>query len=168
MSRKFKNADEVEECLDKIAKAVANRSRREYRHADQEWLPEWTGADVRITSDFAWRPANIIDGQDLVVRTQHAGVLTWLFMEIRDAFRGHLTKHNKHGFYGSLAQVAQKHLAANQPESDDPRPLLKVVLAEGFKWLSPLREDGQLPKQPGVITISESKEGVQKRINPAE
>jgi hypothetical protein len=45
---------------------------------EMEMIPEWRGADIRITSDFKtdFNEANYFD-HDLTVRTRHAGPATW-------------------------------------------------------------------------------------------
>jgi hypothetical protein len=135
-------------------------------HPQQAEIPEWVGADVHVTSDFAWEPKNLFDAHELLVRTRHAKPLTWLIFELRDAFEEWLDFRNKYGFYGSLAQAAQRHLAAHQPESDDPRPLLKDVLAVGFKCVEALRREGELPEDAGIIVHQQDAEGRQRRIDP--
>jgi hypothetical protein len=119
-------------------------------HPDQAVMPEWGGAGVCLTCDLTREPKDFPDGHHLLVRTRHARPLTWLFFELRDAFGGWLNAGNKEGFFGSLAQVALKHLAANQPESDDAKPLLKGVLAEAGRWQEMLAREGKLPAQPPI------------------
>ena len=84
-----------------------------WTHSEMERIPEWRGADIRITSDFeadlvplhrprpirSSRPAegmryapefnepNYFD-HDLTVRTRHAGPLTWFVFQMRDMFGG--------------------------------------------------------------------------------
>ena len=137
-------------------------------HPDQGLMPEWRGADVCLTSAFAREPNDFMDGHHLLVRTRHARPLTWLFLELRDAFGGWLDAGNKEGFFGSLAQVALKYLAANQPEPDDAKPLLKAVLAEACRWQEILRREGKLPAQPPHIIHSQEAEGRQTRVNPTD
>jgi len=134
-------------------------------HPEQAHMREWSGADVRITSDFIYEPLNFIEAHDLLVRTQHARLLTWLFLEVRDAFVHLLDASNKYGFFAVLAQSAVQHLAANQPEPDDPRPLLRIVIARAFDWLRILRDEGQIPANAEVIIHKRDTEGRQRRIN---
>jgi len=49
-----------------------------WTHPEMERIPEWRGADVRITSDFE-REFNELGyfDHDLTVRTRHAGPVTW-------------------------------------------------------------------------------------------
>jgi hypothetical protein len=52
-------------------------------------IPEWRGADIRITSDFKtdFNEANYFD-HDLTVRTRHAVPATWFVFQMRDLFSG--------------------------------------------------------------------------------
>jgi len=134
-------------------------------YREQDRIPEWRGADVRVTSDFDYEPKDFMEGHDLLVRTQHAKGLTWLIFELRDTFSGWIDAGNKYGFYGALAQAALSHLAANQPESDDARPLLNAVLVEAFRCLQMLREDGNLPPDVPIVCHQRDAEGRQQRIN---
>lgn len=156
---------QIEQQLIDIALRLGRAQAHEMVHPRQTEIPEWQGADVRITSDFSWEPKNFVEEHDLLVRTRHAPTLTWLFFELRDTFGDWLHAGNKYGFYGSLAQAAQKHLARHQPESGDPRPLLKDVLSGAFVWLQILRKTGNLPDQPGMILHSHDTEGRQYRTN---
>jgi hypothetical protein len=117
-------------------------------HPDQAVMPEWSEAGGRVTSDPATASRGPTAEDGWLVRTRHAAPLTWLFLQLRDAFGGWLEGDRKGGFYAALAQSAHRHLAANQPEPDDARPLLRVVLAEGLRWLEFLRKDGKLPSVP--------------------
>lgn len=42
------------------------------RHPFQANMLEWTGADVRITSDFTYEPDSFLEAHDILVRTHHA------------------------------------------------------------------------------------------------
>jgi hypothetical protein len=156
---------QIEQRLLDLALRLGRAQPQDMVHPRQNEIPEWRGADVRLTSDFTWEPGDFIEQHDLLVRTRHAQALTWLFFELRDTFSDWLDAGNKYGFFGSLALVAQKHLARHQPESADPRPLLKVVLAEGFHWHQILRQTGELPDQPEIILHSHDTEGRQYRAN---
>ena len=129
-------------------------------------MPEWSGADVRITSDFTHEPQKFIEAHELLVRTRHAESLTWLFLEVRDAFGHLLDASNKYGFYGALAQSASEHLAMHQPERDDPRPLLRATLTRAFEWLRTLRSDGELSANAKIVIHEQDAEGRQRRIDP--
>lgn len=156
---------QIEQRLLDLALRLGHGQPNELIHPRQAEIPEWTGADVRITSDFLWEPKGFADEHDLLVRTQHARPLTWLFFELRDAFEGHLDAGNKYGFYGALAQAALGHLARHQPESEDARPLLKSILGEAFQSLDVLRRDGSLPQQPAIVLHSKNREGHQFRAD---
>ena len=71
-----------------------------------ERIPEWRGADIRITSDFEkdFNDPNYFD-HDLTVRTSHARPATWFVFQMRDHFDGWLDYGNKYGFYELLAQA---------------------------------------------------------------
>ena len=49
-----------------------------WTHPEMERIPEWRGADIRITSDFEknYQEPGYFD-HDLKVRTRHAGSVTW-------------------------------------------------------------------------------------------
>jgi hypothetical protein len=77
---------------------------------------------------------------DLVVRTQHAAQLTWLFLELRDAFSYCLNFRNKYGFYGSLAQAALDHLAAHHRQVPRTRGYARSFLCAGAPSAAPERD----------------------------
>lgn len=158
--------DAIESRLITLGQRLGKHPASLLRHPDQDRMPEWTGADVRITSDFQFEPKNFMDAHDFLVRTRHAIPLTWLFLEVRDAFDGLLNASNKYGFYGSLAEVALEHLAAHQPEASDPGALLRAVLARAFDWLRMLKEDGEIPANAGIVIHTLDAEGRQRRIDP--
>jgi len=130
----------VESKLINLGEKIVSEPVSRLAHPQQAQLPEWRGADVQVTSNFANESSGFIEAQDLLVRTRHARALTWLIFELRDAFAGWLDYGNKYSFYGALAQAAVKHLAANQPESDDPKPLLNIVLTAASRYLKNLRQ----------------------------
>lgn len=157
--------DQVEDRLLSLGRRIDVHTTDALNHPGQEALPEWRGADVIVTSDFAWQPRHVSDEMDLVVRTRHARSLTWLFFELRDAFGPWLDATNKYGFFGALADAALKHLAANQPEENDARPLLRAVLSPGFEFLAILRKDSWLPPNATIILHSTDAEGRQLRVD---
>lgn len=161
----MRTAYQIEQQLLELALRIGRAQPDALVHSRQNEIPEWTGADVRLTSDFSWEPKTFADEHDLLVRTRHACPLTWLFFELRDAFDGHLDAGNKYGFYGSLGQAALNHLARHQPEADDFRPLLKCVLAEAFQGLDLLRRHGSLPDQSEIVVHAKDKEGRQSRTD---
>ena len=157
--------DAIESKLIKLGEMILTEPTERLAHRDQDQLPEWRGADVRVTSDFAFEPKDFMEGHNLLVRTQHAKALTWLIFELRDAFAGWLDYGNKCGFFGALAQAALNHLAAHQPESDDAKPLLRAVLAEAFQSWEALRQYGNLPPDAAVVFHQRDSEGRQSRTN---
>ena len=157
--------DRIESRLISIGQRIGAEDLAGLSHPSQVKIPEWTGADVRVTSDFSDEPNNLFDAHDLLIRTRNAGTLTWLFFEIRDAFADLLNFSNKYGFYGSLAQCASQHLAANQPEPVDPRPLLRSVLARAFEWLQIFRDTGEIPANAVFIFHTQDAGGRQRRID---
>ena len=154
----------IQSKLIQLEERIGSEPVHQFVHPQQNQIPEWCGADVRVTSDFVWEPANFVEAHDLLVRTRHAGALTWLLLELRDAFAGWLDAGNKYGFYGGLAEAALSHLAANQPEVDEAKPLLKAVLAQAFIGLQTLQEYGGLPSDLPIVIHQRDAEGRQSRI----
>jgi hypothetical protein len=157
--------DQIESQLIEVGRRVSRDPASSLHHPAQRDMPEWSGADVRITSDFIYEP-QFMESHDLFVRTQHAVPLTWLFLEVRDAFGDFLDASNKYGFYGSLGQAAMNQLAATQPEPDDPGQLLCSVLDRAFDWLHVLRDEGAIPPNSDIVIHSSDTEGRQIRIDP--
>lgn len=160
----FDSPDTIQDKLNQIGERISSEQIHQLVHPQQELIPEWLGADVRVTSDFVYEPKDFMEGHDLLVRTEHAKALTWLFLELRDALDGWLDFGNKYGFYGDLAQAALNYLAANQPESADAKPLLNAVLAEAFRCLQYLQEVGKLPTNDPIVCHQRDVEGRQYRI----
>lgn len=163
---KTSNLQRAERCVQTLATELNLRPLVLRIHPDQLSGPvEWRGADVRITSDFRPEAPKSFMDHDLIVRTQHAKVLSWLFLELRDAFEAFLDAGNKYGFYGALAQSALRHMAAHQPESDDPRPLLRAVLAAADDQLKLIARFGGIPDNAAAVLHSTDAEGRQSRID---
>ena len=137
-----------------------------WTHPEMDRIPEWRGADIRITSDFKtdFNEANYFD-HDLTVRTRHAGPVTWFVFQMRDLFDGWLGWSNKYGFYELLAQGALDHLATNQPELEDARPLLRAMLAQGFAILGVAKEHHIWPDDSMMVFHTRDDEGNQFRKN---
>jgi len=137
-----------------------------WTHPEMKRIPEWRGADIRITSDFEtdFNEPNYFD-HDLTVRTRHAGSVTWFIFQMRDLFDGWLGWSNKYGFYELLAQGALDHLAGNQPESDDAKPILRAMLAQGFAILKVAKEHHVWPDDAMLVFHTRDDEGNQYRIN---
>ena len=135
-----------------------------WTHPEMVPIPEWRGADIRITSDFKtdFNEANYFD-HDLTVRTRHAGPATWFVFQMRDLFDGWLDAGNKYGFYELLAQAALEHLAVNQPEPEDARPLLRAMLTRAFLMLEVAKEHHVWPDDAMMVLHSQDDEGNQLR-----
>ena len=137
-----------------------------WTHPEMERIPEWRGADIRITSDFEmnYQAPGYFD-HDLTVRTRHAGPATWFVFQMRDLFDGWLDYGNKYGFYELLAQAALEHLAPNQPESEDAKPLLRAMLTRAFLMLEVAKEHHVWPDDAMMVVHSQDAEGNQFRKN---
>ena len=137
-----------------------------WTHPEMVRIPEWRGADIRITSDFKtdFNEANYFD-HDLTVRTRHAGPATWFVFQMRDLFDGWLDYGNKYGFYELLAQAALEQLAGNQPEPEDAKPLLRAMLAQGFAILGVAKEHHIWPDDAMLVLHTMDDEGNQLRRN---
>jgi hypothetical protein len=137
-----------------------------WTHPEMERIPEWRGADIRITSDFKtdFNEANYFD-HDLTVRTRHAGPASWFVFQMRDLFDGWLDYGNKYGFYELLAQAALEHLADTQPESEDAKPLLRAMLTRAFLMLEVAKEHHVWPDDAMMVLHSQDDEGNQLREN---
>ena len=135
-----------------------------WTHPEMDRIPEWKGADIRITSDFErnFKEPGYFD-HDLTVRTRHAGPATWFIFQMRDLFDGWLDWGNKYGFYELLAQAALEHLAANQPEPEDAKPLLRAMLNRAFLMLEIAKEHSVWPDDSMLVLHSHGEEGNQFR-----
>ena len=135
-----------------------------WTHPEMERIPEWRGADVRFTSDFATDfEARDPFYHDLTVRTRNAGPATWFVFQMRDLFDGWLDWSNKYGFYELLAQAALEHLAENQPESENAKPLLRAMLTQAFLMLEVAKQHHMWPTDAMVVVHSQDEEGNQFR-----
>lgn len=159
------SVESIEDLLIGLGKRLNSEDLSGLRHESLGGSAEWRGADVVISDDFAWEPKNFMEAHDLRVRTRHSVQLSWLFVELRNAFSFWLHAGNKYGFYGSLAQAALDHLAAHQPESEDPRPLVRAALDQAFRWLKVLRETGGIPEDSQCVLHIQDVEGRQRRID---
>ncbi len=106
---------------------------------------EWGGADVIICSQMnqeirKWHgdQPRAFSVQDTaprrrVVVTEHSRVLSWLFGELRDIFRGVYDYITKYDFFGLLAQSAIDYLEDGTGRKDAKGLLLAVlVTAKGL------------------------------------
>ena len=160
--RHMKSIHAIEDQLLSLACRLHPDPASTVRHPALASQPEWRGARVVITADFTYEPVRL--GGEWVVRTQHATALSGLFFHLRYAFAPFLDATNKYGFYEGLAKAAQAHLAAHQPESDDPRPLLRAVLAAAFPPLAELHRCGTLPADAVISLWMQDAEGRQLRV----
>src|SRR5687768_10565175 len=127
-----KDHETVEGRILKLGQRFQTADAVSLRHEMQAEIPEWVGADVRITSDPHHKPRHWLDN-DVVILTRHAKPLTWLIFELRDLFSPWVDASNKHGFYGALGQAASDYIAKHQPEATDHRPLLAAVLEAALR-----------------------------------
>jgi len=161
---KVKGPEAIEDGLMDMGRAI--EAGGPWTHPEMDRIPEWRGADIRITSDFErdFNEPNYFD-HDLTVRTSHAGPATWFVFQMRDIFDGWLDYGNKYGFYELLAQAVLEHLAANQPESEDAKPLLKAMLTRAFLMLEVAKEHHVWPDDAMMVLHSQDEEGNQVRMN---
>ena len=84
---KVKGPEAIEDGLMDMGRAI--EAGGPWTHPEMERIPEWRGADIRITSDFKtdFNDPNYFD-HDLTVRTRHAGPATWFVFQMRDMFGG--------------------------------------------------------------------------------
>ena len=159
---KVKGPEAIEDGLMDMGRAI--EAGGPWTHPEMERIPEWRGADIRITSDFKtnFNDPNYFD-HDLTVRTRHAGPATWFVFQMRDLFDGWLDGGNKYGFYELLAQVALEHLAANQPEPEDARSLLRAMLTRAFLMLEVAKEHDVWPDDAMMVVHTQDQEGNQYR-----
>jgi hypothetical protein len=159
---KVKGPEAIEDGLMDMGRAI--EAGGPWTHPEMDGIPEWRGADIRITSDFKtdFNEANYFD-HDLTVRTRHAGPATWFVFQMRDHFDGWLDYGNKYGFYELLAQAVLEHLAANQPEPEDAKPLLRAMLTRAFLMLEVAKEHHVWPDDAMVVAHSRDDEGNQLR-----
>jgi len=161
---KVKGPEAIEDGLMNMGMAI--EAGGPWTHPEMERIPEWRGADIRITSDFEknFNEPNYFD-HDLTVRTRHAGPATWFVFQMRDLFDGWLDYGNKYGFYELLGQAVLEHLAANQPEPEDAKPLLRAMLPRAFLMLEVAKEHHVWPDDAMMVAHSQDEEGNQFRQN---
>ena len=161
---KVKGPEAIEDGLMEIGRAI--EAGGPWTHPEMERIPEWRGADIRITSDFErdFCEPGYFD-HDLTVRTRHAGPVTWFVFQMRDLFDGWLDCGNKYGFYELLAQAALEDLAGSQPEPEDAKPLLRAMLTRAFLMLEVAKEHHVWPDDAVVVVHAQDQEGNQYRKN---
>ena len=83
---KVKGPEEIEDGLMDMGRAI--EAGGPWTHPEMERIPEWRGADIRITSDFErnYQEPGYFD-HELTVRTRHAGPVTWFVFQMRDSVR---------------------------------------------------------------------------------
>ncbi len=64
-----------------------------------------------------------------------------------------------------MAQAALEHLAGNQPEPEDAKPLLRAMLTRAFLMLEVAKEHHVWPDDAMVVLHSRDEEGNQYRKN---
>ena len=161
---KVKGPEAIEDGLMDMGRAI--EAGGPWTHPEMDRIPEWRGADVRFTSDFekdVYEPGYF--DHDLTVRTRYAGPATWFVFQMRDHFDGWLDYGNKYGFYELLAQAALEHLAENQPEPEDAKPLLRAMLTRAFLMLEVAKEHHVWPDDALMVLHSQDDEGNQLRKN---
>jgi hypothetical protein len=161
---KVKGPEAIEDGLMAMGRAI--EAGGPWTHPEMDRIPEWRGADIRITSDFKkdFCEPGYFD-HDLTVRTRHAGPATWFLFQMRDLFDGWLDYGNKYGFYELLAQAALEHLAGTQPEPEDAKPLLRAMLTRAFLMLEVAKEHHVWPDDAMMVVHSQDEEGNQYRKN---
>ena len=94
---KVKGLEAIEDGLMDMGRAI--EAGGPWTHPEMERLPDWRGADIRITSYFKrdFNEANYFD-HDLTVRTRGAGPATWFMFQMRDLFDDWLDYINKYAF----------------------------------------------------------------------
>lgn len=107
----------------------------------------WADAGAFITDDaLIWANGQRTDHAEIGVLTRHARPLSWLFFTLGEQCGRILHVGNRDTFFGRLADAANAHLAAHQPESADWRPLLTAVIREATAFLA---ESQRAPKARG-------------------
>ena len=161
---KVKGPEGIEDGLMEMGRAI--EAGGPWTHPEMERIPEWRGADIRITSDFErnYQEPGYFD-HDLTVRTRHARPVTWFVFQMRDLYDDWLDGGNKYGFYELLAQAALEHLAGDQPEPEDAKPLLRAMLTRAFLMLEVAKEHHVWPDDAMMVVHSQDAEGNQFRKN---
>lgn len=102
--------------------------------------PEWSGADVLITSKAAESDGNgSFYPEPRTVVTPFAGEIGWLFNRLRDAFNGLIDGTSKIEFYGRLANAVRDYQQGVNGEGQS-QDTLRAVLHEAFIMLEEIEE----------------------------
>ncbi len=130
---------------------------------------EWRGSDVVVTADLLAcpNPECVVSSHDLMVRTQHASALAWMFDEIFEIFGNHLDAGNRYAFYGKLANAALRVIGSRLPEPSDHRMILRAVHQLCLQAVDLIEEQGCLPEQSAVVFHGADAEGRQWRMDAA-
>lgn len=125
-----KNFDRTEKALGKLAQKVTSG---EVPKADELW----GGAHILILTESLAAQRHHEPG-DIHLVTPFASEVSWLFEEVRKAFKGLICFQNKFEVYGRLALIAGRHL--KEHSDADLKALLLTVLAEGAQILTEMRK----------------------------
>jgi len=130
------------ELLDKLNRLKLDIESENY---SLDGVPEWGGADVMIRSEVDSNDAEWIKNQPIVISpqetdpmrrivvTEYSLQLSWLFIELREAFSEQIDYASKYDFYGSLAQAAIDHISQSEGDIDCKELLCAVLnIAEKF------------------------------------
>ena len=116
--------ENLEALLDKIyyedVKTIARENDEVQHHIEhsKRWGHYWGGADVIINTRLLKKHKEWLGDQPMVVSPQmtepkrrivvskYAIELSWLFIQLRDLYRGRIDYISKYDFYGELAQTA--------------------------------------------------------------
>ena len=105
----------------------------------------WGGADVVVCADPPpprATPGFYPDPQFVV--TPYAAELSWLFVQLRDAFVGAIDYRSKYEFYGRLAGAAERYSAETPSASKSVVGMLSDVVAEARRMAEEIgREDAE-------------------------
>lgn len=143
-------AQELDAQIMSLSHAINQQPDAHHWHSQMQRMPEWCGADLKVTTDLNYQRLDIFENNLLIIQTRHARQLTALLLKIRDAFGELLTSENKYEFYGYLGAAAQKHLAG-EPATSDCRPLLRAVLTAAFKTIPELTHEDALHYTPSDL-----------------
>lgn len=128
MSDVLDSSNKLVRKLDKLTDVILHKNIYEIAIGDEEtsymidesqrWGHFWGGADVMIHDRFLPKHKEWLGNQPVVlslqstepmrrvVITKHAAELTWLFIQLRELYRGRIDYISKYDFYGELAQTA--------------------------------------------------------------
>jgi hypothetical protein len=112
--------------------------------------PTWGGADVIITTEAPIAETTPSFYPEVrVVVTDHAGELSWLFVQLRDLFADVLDSQNKIEFFGRLANAANRHLERN--DTTTATSLCLAVTHEAYVIAEQVATTGGLDSLPAAF-----------------